>query len=135
MARMVRRLILLLSLAVAGDVLVPSPKCHLSRLEEDMAGLQHSDSETMISSTNTNDQCPLSRLEEDLAGLHQLEGGKMVLPSLQQLGRNYPGEEFVMSGENSCQDNPAFHCPELAGRGACNGSFHDLERRSGGGVG
>ena len=75
-----------------------------------MAGEQHSDSETMLSSTNA--QCRLSRLEEDLAGLQELEGGKVVLPSLQQLGRNYPGEEFAMSGENSCQDNPAFHCPQ-----------------------
>ena len=77
----------------------------------------------VAATNNQNLMCGLSKMEEDIAGY---KAG--FLPTIAQLRRSYPGEHFAPSTENSCQDVPHFKCEELAGQGACNGTFTELER-------
>jgi len=72
-------------------------------------------------------KCQLSKLEETISRFRTL-GGHLQLLTLKQLQKKYPDEEFLPSPENSCQDVPAYRCKQLAAKGACNGTFTELEQ-------
>jgi len=72
-------------------------------------------------------KCGLSKMEESMSRFKAI-GGHLQLLTLKQLQKRYPDEEFFHSTENSCQDDPAYKCEDLARKGACNGTFTELER-------
>ena len=50
-------------------------------------------------SSEPSPKCRLTRLEEDIQQLEKLESSKHYLPTIRQLKKKYPGEQFVRSGE------------------------------------
>ena len=58
-------------------------------------------------SSEPSPKCRLTRLEEDIQQLEKLEASKHYLPTLRQLKKKYPGEQFVRSEEGDegrCMD-------------------------------
>ena len=48
-------------------------------------------------SSEPSPKCRLTRLEEDIAQMEKLETSKHYLPTLRQLKKKYPREQFVRS--------------------------------------
>ena len=65
-------------------------------------------------------KCARSKLEQDMWEFKKA-GSVNFLPRLRDMKRLYPGDKFVLSGENMCRDQDGM-CPILARAGQCTGA-------------
>ena len=75
---------------------------------------------TVISSNVWNIKCHRTKLEEDLHDFTR-NGSLIYLPKLETLKRKYPGDTFILSTDDGCQDLEN-DCQYLAERGQCTGA-------------